>query len=76
MNELFYDKEIQKFIQIRKNKEDELKAEVDDGEEETLIIDLTEDMYCGSFLDFEEWDQNIGSLFSCILCCGIVFNPV
>ena len=49
MNELFYDKEIQKFIQIRKNKEDELKAEVDDGEEETLIIDLTEDMYCGSF---------------------------
>ena len=61
---------------MRKNKEDQLKEEVDDQEEELLIIDLTEDMYCGSFQDFGEWDENIGSLFSCILCCGIVFNPV
>ena len=34
---------------MRKNKELELKENVDDEEEEPLIIDLTEDMYCGSF---------------------------
>jgi hypothetical protein len=28
-------------------------------EEEPLVIDLTDDMYCGSFQDFGEWDENI-----------------
>ncbi len=34
---------------MRKNKEKELKEKLVDEEEEPLIIDLTEDMYYGSF---------------------------
>ena len=49
MKELIEDPEIQKFLEIRKNKENELKEDKADEEEEPLIIDLTEDMYCGSF---------------------------
>ena len=37
---------------------------------ETLLIDITDDMYCGSLPD------EIIQSFVCILCQGIVINPV
>ena len=49
MNSLIEDPEIKKFLELRKNKEVMLKEDAKVEEEEELIIDLTEDMYCGSF---------------------------
>ena len=49
MKELIEDEKVSKFLEMRKNKEEVLKEKVTDEEAEPLIIDLTEDMYCGSF---------------------------
>lgn len=46
------------------------KEEGDTMEDETIIIDLTDDMYCGSMSVDEV------SNFVCMLCYGIVMDPV
>ena len=46
---------------------DEFQATMED---ETIILDITDDMYCG-FLSYDVIQE-----FTCIVCCGIVIDPV
>ena len=45
------------------------KVEVQEKEQE-LMMDITDDMYCGSLPD------DLVSSFTCMLCYGVVFNPI
>ena len=38
--------------------------------EESVYLDITDDMYCGSL------NHEIIAEFTCMLCCGIVYEPI
>ena len=38
--------------------------------EESVLLDITDDMYCGSL------PSDLIQDFTCMLCCGIVYEPI
>jgi len=70
-----YAKEIEQSLQ---SKESRIKAIYEKVEQrnqlmesdDTLILDITDDMYCGSM------NPDMVSEFTCMLCYGIVIDPV
>ena len=56
---------------FEKQGEIEMNTTKDESEEEEpLMIDLTEDLYCGNHTS-----EFVGD-FTCMLCYGIVFKPI
>lgn len=46
------------------------KEKIEEDGDETLIVDITDDMYCGSL------SNEVVQEFTCMLCYGIVMDPI
>ena len=47
-----------------------LNTEIEVPVEESILLDIMDDMYCGSL------HPHIINDFTCMLCCGIVSDPI